>query len=135
MGENECCNNPTCAGFSYRSSDGSGFFKGNQDCGLVTNAEYDGYTKPKNIHKTDISVTFSDVGLFGQVSVYDIWAQKYVGEFQDVFTAHDVPIHGTAFFRLSPVPTPSPVPCRRDSNCPLGDMCHFAHWWSFWGTC
>jgi len=101
---NTCCENLKCAGFSYRASDGSGYFKGNQNCGEVADLQYDGYTKPSQMPgggKADITVTFSDVGLSGRVKVYDIWAQRQVGEFQYSFTAQNIPVHGTAFLRLS----------------------------------
>jgi len=103
--QDACCQNLKCAGFDFKASDGSGFYKGNQDCGKVQNKEYEGYTKPSQMpqkgKKADITVTFSDVGLSGKVSVYDIWAQKHVGDFQESFTAKNIEIHGTAFFRLS----------------------------------
>jgi len=49
----------------------------------------------------DISLNFTDVGLSGKVNVYDIWAQKSLGTFEDSFIARGVPEHGTAFLRLS----------------------------------
>lgn len=108
--QDACCQNLKCAGFDFRASDGSGFYKGNQNCrGKVQNGQYDGYTKPSQMPQTgtnaDISLTFSDIGLSGKVSVYDIWAQKHVGDFLDSFTAKGVSIHGTAFFRLSAAST------------------------------
>jgi hypothetical protein len=35
------------------------------------------------------------------VQVYDVWKSKIVGTADSTFTATDIPIHGTAFFRLS----------------------------------
>jgi len=48
-----------------------------------------------------ITVNFSDVGLQGTVSVFDIWAKNAVGSFQDSYTATNVSFHGTVFLRLS----------------------------------
>lgn len=42
-----CCNNPSCAGFSFRA--GSGFYKGNALAGFVTARSYQGYFKPNQI--------------------------------------------------------------------------------------
>mmetsp|Transcript_9473 Transcript_9473/g.26458 ORF Transcript_9473/g.26458 Transcript_9473/m.26458 type:complete len:530 (-) Transcript_9473:73-1662(-) len=99
-----CCNNLECAGFDF--SNGSGYYKGNAMCGFTTNAAYAGYTKPAQVptpsgEAADISVTFADVGLSGEVDVYDIWAKEHVGTFSESFTARNVPYHGTAFLRLS----------------------------------
>merc|ERR1712232_182916 len=104
--QDACCNDPKCAGFDFKRADGSGYYKGNQNCGKTTNSAYDGYTKPSQIplpveDKADITVNFSDVGLSGDVAVYDIWAQKEVGIFQGSYTASSVPLHGSAFLRLS----------------------------------
>jgi len=49
----------------------------------------------------DITVHFADVGLQGPVTVYDIWAQEKVGEFQESYTAANVSFHGSAFLRLT----------------------------------
>merc|ERR1712217_429810 len=103
--QDACCKDTKCAGFDFRSSDGSGFYKGNQNCGLVKSTEYVGYTKPSQMPqeggKADIKLNFAMIGLSGKVHVYDIWAQKDMGTFEDSFTARDVPKHGTAFLRLS----------------------------------
>jgi len=108
----QCCNNLHCAGFSFR--DGSGFYKGNAEGGLLKSAGYQGFTKPNQVPKpappgpspsqeaADITVTFSDLNLMGSVQVYDIWAQKVVGVFEKSYTAKQVPFHGTAFLRLTP---------------------------------
>jgi len=78
--QNECCSNAECAGFSYLSTDGSGCFKKNTDCGMVNNNAYVGYYKPDFTppapSPANITVTFSSVGLTGSVVVRDIWAQK-----------------------------------------------------------
>jgi hypothetical protein len=103
--QDACCKNKKCAGFSYNANSKSGYYKANQNCGKVNSGAYEGYTKPSQMPtaggKADISFDFSDVGLSGTVSVYDIWAQKNVGDFEKSFTAKDVPVKGTAFFRLS----------------------------------
>lgn len=103
--QDACCKNNKCAGFSFGKTSGSGYYKGNQNCGTVKNGAYDGYTKPSQMpqkgKKASITVAFSDVGLSGKVSVYDIWAQKKLGDFEGSFTAKDVPEHGNAFLRLS----------------------------------
>jgi hypothetical protein len=75
-------------------------------CGLVSAQGYDGYTKPNQVPTNsgtavDITINFSDVNLVGNVSVYDVWAQKTVGVFAGSYTAKAVPFHGTAFIRLS----------------------------------
>merc|ERR1711937_1136325 len=35
-----CCQNDKCAGFSF--AQGSGYYKGNQNCGKVQNSQYEG---------------------------------------------------------------------------------------------
>merc|ERR1712070_1091938 len=104
--QDACCNNPKCAGFDFNRASGSGYYKGNQNCGVTKNGAYDGYTKPSQYpspddKKADVTINFSDVGLSGDVAVYDIWAQKQVGIFQGSYTASSVPFHGSAFLRLS----------------------------------
>merc|ERR1711881_369488 len=105
--QDACCNNPKCAGFDFNRASGSGYYKGNQNCGVTKNGAYDGYTKPSQYPvepsgtDADITVKFSDVGLTGDVEVYDIWAQKQVGIFQGSYTASSIPLHGSAFLRLS----------------------------------
>lgn len=99
-----CCKDEKCAGFDFRPADGSGFYKADQNCGKVSDKNYEGYSKPSQIPsqgKADISVTFSDLGLSGDVTVFDIWAQKEIGTFQGSYTAKGVAQHDTAFLRLS----------------------------------
>jgi hypothetical protein len=36
-----------------------------------------------------------------QVQVYDVWAGKTVGAYDSTYTVTAIPIHGTAFLRLS----------------------------------
>ena len=81
----------------------------NAQCGVVQNGAYDGYTRPGQPlgnatgSAQDITISFADVNLVGNVSVYDIWAQAPLGVFQGSFTAKAVPLHGTAFLRLAAV--------------------------------
>jgi len=61
-----------------------------------------------NRHETkaaDITFNFAMTGidLEGSVGVFDIWAKKSVGTFATKYTVTDVPVHGTAFLRLSPI--------------------------------
>jgi alpha-N-acetylgalactosaminidase len=55
------------------------------------------------INATDITLDFAEVGFAGneKVSVYDIWAQRMLGEFKGVYTAKNVSHHGSAFLRIS----------------------------------
>ncbi len=106
--QKECCENIDCAGFSYGSTDGNGYFKNNANCGITKDNAYVGYTRkaaipipPSNRTTADITVNFADVDLFGPVHVHDIWEQKFIGTFVDSYTAKYVPYHGTAFLRLS----------------------------------
>ena len=106
-----CCTNPSCAGFSITNggATGSGYYKPDANCGNSTSAGYDGYTRKSAIPSTkpstnaDITVQFADPGinLFGEVEVFDIWAQKSLGKFTGSFTAKGVAHHDTAFFRLT----------------------------------
>jgi len=64
------------------------------------------YHKGQNNHDfnaTDITLNFTEVGyaLEEAVSVYDIWAQRPLGEFKGAYVAKNVSRHGTAFLRLS----------------------------------
>jgi len=103
-----CCENTKCAGFSFSLSTGSGDYKGNQDCGKVSDAGYVGYTKPSQCPSpsgmsADITLDLSEVG-FGKsdsVTVFDIWAQSEVATVRGSYTAAKVPYHGSAFLRLS----------------------------------
>jgi len=106
--QDACCKNTKCAGFSFNPSDGSGFYKGNQDCGKTGSGSYVGYTKPSQMPSpggkaADITLDLTKVGFSSseRVSVYDIWAQQEAGQAKGTFTAKQVPFHGTAFLRLS----------------------------------
>jgi len=105
-----CCADLTCAGFSFECDDaacatGGGFYKGNAMCGITKSSGLQGWTKPATIPSGDgpaapITIAFADVGLYGSVSVYDVWAQKTLGVFTNSFTA-TVASKDTAFLRLS----------------------------------
>lgn len=47
----KCCANPACAGFSYRASDGAGYWKRNAAAGFVPKlaSGYEGYTRPSQV--------------------------------------------------------------------------------------
>jgi len=99
-----CCNESTCAGFSYDPASLSGCYKLNTDCGFVSNNNYDGYFKPNFVPPSgpaNITIRFQDVGLSGSVLVHDIWQQKDIGTFTTSYTASNVPFHGIAFLTLS----------------------------------
>ena len=93
--------------FSYEpdgSGTGGGYYKGNLNCGVSQGAE--GYAKPSQIPAPggvaqDITISFADINLVSPVTVYDIWAQKSLGQFTDSFTASQVAYHDTAFLRLT----------------------------------
>lgn len=101
----KCGANENCAGFSFK--DGEGYLKGNANCGLVQNSQYDGYTRKAAIpsgggRSADITVNFEeDLRKFGPMNIYDIWAGKSLGIFKGSYTAKQVPVHGTAFLRIS----------------------------------
>ena len=63
-----------------------------------------GLYNKNNASSADIAVAFKDLGLSGNVSVFDIWASKDLGTFSSAVTAEGVPLHGTAFLHLSAVP-------------------------------
>jgi hypothetical protein len=105
-----CCSNLQCAGFSFipdaNNSTGSGYYKSNAMCGFVSDSGAEGFDKVGQIPSPtgsaqDITISFSDINLFGNVSVYDIWARQTVGVFTGSYTAQAVPYHGTAFLRLT----------------------------------
>lgn len=105
-----CCKNPNCAGISItKGTTGSGFYKQNANCGITQNPQYDGYTRKSAVpgappaSAANITVQFDDpeINLFGDVEVYDIWAQKSLGKFTGSYTAQAVAFHDTAFVRLT----------------------------------
>jgi len=108
LAQDTCCKNAACAGFSFGAAKGNGCYKRSQDCGKVDDSKYVGFSKPGGAKGDGVSITLdlSEVG-FGAdelVSVFDIWAQQTAGEFKGTFTASNVPLHGSAFLRLSSVP-------------------------------
>ncbi len=48
-----------------------------------------------------VGVKFEEIGLSGQCSVRDLWANKDLGEFSDEFAA-DIPFHGAGLYKISP---------------------------------
>ena len=107
-----CCSNLQCAGFSFGwdtpgKTTGSGYYKGNAQCGFTSAAGYEGWFKPNQVPTSngtavDITVNFSDIDLFGNVEVMDVWAQKSLGVFTGSYTAKGVAFHDTAFLKLTP---------------------------------
>ena len=121
----KCRASDECAGFSYKKRDKSGYFKKNANCGLVRNGVYEGYVKPSQVppatgSTADIEVKFADVGLYGPVRVYDIWAGEDRGVFNGSYTAKGVAFHDTAFLRLSRAKTPAPKPAVATQDCQNG---------------
>lgn len=94
-----CCEDPLCAGFTLSAPGQRPAYDARAAMGCATPPLGDG--------AADITVTFADLNLFGKVVVFDIWANKFLGEFADAFTARRVPLHGTAFLRMSPVAPPT----------------------------
>ncbi len=106
--QSECCDNVECAGFSFNPKSGDGFYKNNANCGVTKSNMYIGYTRksaipipPSNRTTADITITFSDVHLYGKIQVYDIWQQQLIGTFHNSYTSKNIPYHGTSFLRLS----------------------------------
>lgn len=98
-----CAAGVLCAGFSIDDS-GHGCYKPNADAGYDFNAGFSGFFKnpPPPSPSANITLRFSDVGMFSpRVSVFDIWASESLGVFSTTFTATDVPLHGSAFLKLS----------------------------------
>jgi hypothetical protein len=50
-----------------------------------------------------VDLAMPGINLHGDVSVFDIWAKKELGSASGNYTAKQVPFHGTAFLRISPV--------------------------------
>jgi alpha-N-acetylgalactosaminidase len=104
--EATCCASYACAGFSIDAS-GHGCFKPNADAGFVANGAFSGYFKRAPLPPADgaanVTLRFADVGLYSpRISVFDIWAQLPVGIFEGgSYTAANVPLHGSAFLKLS----------------------------------
>ena len=60
----------------------------------------------------DLTVDFAEAGLPASkaVAVHDIWAGASAGTHELSYTASNVPMHGTAFLRLSAAPEAVPGP-------------------------
>eukprot|EP00698_Gefionella_okellyi_P025551 TRINITY_DN9404_c0_g1_i1.p1 TRINITY_DN9404_c0_g1~~TRINITY_DN9404_c0_g1_i1.p1 ORF type:complete len:395 (+),score=66.77 TRINITY_DN9404_c0_g1_i1:366-1550(+) len=97
--QQECCSNTKCAGFSYDPVAQTGCLKAGDSWGWHYAPGYQGHFKSR---AADITVKFADVGLSGHVHVRDVWQQKDMGVFVGQYTAEQVPLHGTAFLKLSP---------------------------------
>jgi alpha-galactosidase len=57
----------------------------------------------RNSSASDITVTFSDIGLSGEIHVRDLWAKTDKGKFNNSFKMN-VPSHGTAMLKISSAP-------------------------------
>jgi len=72
---------------------------------MTTKAGHTGYTKVSShlVNSADITLDFTEVGFAHdeEVTVYDIWLRKPVGIYKGTYTARSVPLHGSAFLRLS----------------------------------
>jgi len=98
-----CCADAMCAGFSI-DANGDGCRKPNANGPFTPSSTYSGYDKPGFVPPSgaaDITINFADINLVSPVTVYDIWAQKSLGQFTDSFTASQVAYHDTAFLRLT----------------------------------
>lgn len=108
----ECCDNPTCAGFSV-SNEGAtvtGCTKNKLIKGAGATwteaSGYDGWLKltgPPSPAPLDVSFTFAEVGFAGKSAVVrDLWAQKDIGTISEKYSAQ-VPVQGVRMFTLTPV--------------------------------
>eukprot|EP00418_Pyrodinium_bahamense_P006213 CAMPEP_0179024096 /NCGR_PEP_ID=MMETSP0796-20121207/7277_1 /TAXON_ID=73915 /ORGANISM="Pyrodinium bahamense, Strain pbaha01" /LENGTH=497 /DNA_ID=CAMNT_0020720043 /DNA_START=48 /DNA_END=1541 /DNA_ORIENTATION=+ len=89
-----CCADPSCEGFNFRERGQPVRYEERlKGCDAAPPSRSGG--------PVDIKVVFADLNLFGAVVVYDIWARRSVGTFTGSYTASAVPLHGTAFIRLS----------------------------------
>lgn len=110
-----CCNTDDCAGYNFSATTKSGCMFKNLDGGFVKgDANTTGHVKLGFVQPlgkpADITVNFADVGMFAgsTIQVYDVWAQKVVATTNaSSYTAAAIPWQGTAFLRLSTVPTPA----------------------------
>ena len=109
-----CCANAECAGFSITNgaAKGSGYYKGNADCGLTKATGYDGYTKTSQIPgapptaPVDMTLDFvliPSLAGAGAIDVMDIWTGGTTSGVDRSYTASGVPLHGTAFLLLTEV--------------------------------
>ncbi len=71
----------------------------------------------KGEKKTDIEVSWDKIGLLGTQPVRDLWARKYLGEFSDCFTAHNLGHHEHRMIKVGrlgpPLPGPLPMPLEK----------------------
>lgn len=51
--------------------------------------------------RNEVSVSFSDLRIYGSVRVRDLWQRKNLGEFKNQFT-QEIPVHGAGLYRLMP---------------------------------
>lgn len=110
-----CCNTDDCAGYNFSATTKSGCMFKNLDGGFVKgDANTTGHVKANFVkphgEPADMTVTFAEVGLFAgsTIQVYDVWAQRVVATTNaSSYTVAAVPWQGTAFLRLSTVPTPA----------------------------
>jgi len=58
------------------------------------------HVRPK---RSQVSVSFADLGITGEAIVRDLWAHKDLGVFSDSF-GREIPLHGAGLFRISPTP-------------------------------
>ncbi|WP_430932130.1 sialate O-acetylesterase [Saccharicrinis sp. 156] len=68
----------------------------------------------KGKRKTDVTVTWKQIGLDGHQPVRDLWAQKDLGNFQDSITARNLGQHGHLLIKVGRIgakllPGPTPV--------------------------
>ncbi len=68
----------------------------------------------KGTKKTDVTVSWKQIGLKGKQPVRDLWEQKDLGMFQNSFTAKNLEQHGHMLIKVGkkgskPLPGPTPV--------------------------
>ena len=56
-----------------------------------------------NSGKSQVSVSFSDLGITGKAKVRDLWQKLDLGVFSGTFS-QEIPHHGAGLFRVSPQP-------------------------------
>lgn len=93
-----CCADAACEGFTFEAPGRKAEYQPASGCRLPRASPGAG------AGAVDITINFQDIDLFGPVAVFDIWASKSLGQFTGSFTAVAVPLHDSAFLRLSPAP-------------------------------
>jgi len=53
--------------------------------------------------RNEVTVSFDDVGISGNVHVRDLWKKEDIGVFSDMFS-RELPLHGAGLYRLTPQP-------------------------------